>query len=76
MWALSNLCRGKNPPPDFTKVFRTGTNPFIYTTYGTGTYSPVELYVFKGVGRYRWYLPYLHGTRTNIVWQIFKDDNS
>lgn len=20
VWALSNLCRGKNPPPDFTKI--------------------------------------------------------
>lgn len=22
VWALSNICRGKNPPPDFSKVVK------------------------------------------------------
>ena len=26
VWCLSNLCRGKNPPPDFAKVLKLITN--------------------------------------------------
>ena len=41
VWALSNLCRGKNPPPDFSKV-----------TVAMVTIMPSTLLKLKGVSRH------------------------
>lgn len=36
VWALSNLCRGKNPPPDFAKV----SPVIVVESLNTGAHSP------------------------------------